>query len=135
MPESIIDNQQYIASNDIQKFLSNYGFTSHFTVLSSHVRSISNPLILSKLESLLYFLKIKPSIIPITETWFKPNQPGMYNNLFDYTFVWNPRLEFKGVGVGMYNNKLFSFTLRNDLCIMNENNHWIIIHRNWIQQI
>jgi len=57
LSDSIIDDQ-YIASNDIQKFLSNHGFQSHFTALSLNIRSINNSINFSKLESLISSLKI-----------------------------------------------------------------------------
>ena len=84
------------------------------------MRSINNSLNFSKLESLIYSLQIKPCIIPLTETWLKPNQPGMHINLVDYTFVSNSRLQFKGGGVGMYINNILNFIVRDDLNIMDE---------------
>jgi len=45
---------------------------------------------------------------------------GIHINLVDYTFISNSRLKCRGGGVGMYINNLLSFTVRDDLNIMDE---------------
>ena len=91
-----------------------------FLIICVNIRSLSNPLNFSKLESFVYNLNPKPDIIAVTETWIQNNSPGPYCYLENYNFISNSRKITKGGGVGLYIKNCYKFDLIDELTIMNE---------------
>ena len=91
-----------------------------FLIICVNIRSLSNPLNFSKLESFVYNLNPKPDIIAVTETWIQNNSPGPYCYLENYNFISNSRKITKGGGVGLYIKNCYKFNLIDELTIMNE---------------
>ena len=84
------------------------------------LRSLSNPLNFSKLESFVYNLNPKPDIIAVTKTWVQNNSPGPYCYFENYNFISNSRKITKGGGVGLYIKNCYKFNLIDELTIMNK---------------
>ena len=91
-----------------------------FLIICVNIRSLSNPLNFSKLESFVHNLNPKPDIIAVTETWIQNNSSGPYCYLENYNFISNSRKVAKGGGVGLYIKNCHKFNLIDELTIMNE---------------
>ena len=66
-------NDQYLSSKNAKSLLfNNFNENSNFSVFCLNIRLLSNLKNFSKLERLLSFLSLAPSLIAVTETWFKP---------------------------------------------------------------
>ena len=89
-------------------------------IICVNIRSLSNPLNFSKLESFVHNLNPKTDIIAVTETWIQNNSSGPYCNLENYNFISNSRKVAKGGGVGLYIKNCHKFNLIDELTIMNE---------------
>ena len=87
-PFTAYANTQYVTTNLVKKSLI-HDSSSHFnfTAISVNIRSLNNYKNFVKLGSLLSALTFKPSIIAVTETWFKPDQLKPHTNLSHYTFL------------------------------------------------
>ena len=120
-PFTINSNTHNVTTNLVKKSLI-HNSTSHFnfTAISVNIRSLNNYKNFAKLESLLSALTFKPSIIAVIEICLKPDQLGPHTNLFDYTFLSNPRSKYRGGGVAFYIRVDIEYTHRIDLDIMNE---------------
>ena len=77
--------------NEIKNCCFNNSFKNTFAALALNIRSMVNPLNLSKLEALILSMQCKPDVISISETWIKPKHSGPYNDLDGYKFVSNSR--------------------------------------------
>jgi len=116
------NNEAYVLSNDIDSYCSDIDVSAanYFNLLGLNVRSLKNTINFSKLESLMFSLSLKPSIIGVSETWITPTSSGAYNNLENYSFISNHRLTRSGGGVGFYILKSINFSVNSELSIMNE---------------
>ena len=113
-------DEQYveISSTNCLAFSNNLDKT--FTVMCDNVRSLVNSSNYSKLEGLIFGLRIKPDVICVTETWFQPFSFGQYRNLSGYKFVSNCRNSCKGGGVAMYVKSWIDFNANDELTVMQE---------------
>ena len=91
-----------------------------FLIICVNIRSLSNPLNFSKLESFVYNLNAKPDIIAVTETWIQNNSAGIYCNLENYNFISNSKKIAKCGEVGLYIKNCYKFNLIDELTIMNK---------------
>ena len=117
-----IHDEFYTVSDEVATVCEDLEFVSDhfFNVLALNVRSLKNTKKISKLETLLFSLLIKPTIIGVSETWVTPNSSGAYNNLDGYHFISNHRLNRTGGGVAFYIENGTKFTIDSELSVMNE---------------
>ena len=114
-------DDQYLSSKDANSLLFNTSNeNSNFSVLCLNIRSLSNLKNFSKLEGLLSFLTLAPSLIAVTKTWLKPNYSESIVNLPGYSFISNPRIKTQGGGVGFYVKDNLIYSTRLDLNRMEE---------------
>ena len=98
----------------------NFNENSTFSVLCLNIRLLSNLKNFSKSEGLLSSLTLAPSLIAVTETWLKPNYSESIINLPGYSFIFNPRVQTQGGGVGFYVKENLVYSTRLHLNRMEE---------------
>ena len=74
----------------------------------------------NKLQSLLAYIKLKPHIIFIHETWLNNNRKGEFNNLLNYVVISNNEIHSRDGGAAFYVDKTLSFGVRDDKSTMKE---------------
>ena len=88
--------------------------------LELNMRSLVNNANFSKLEALLSFMRYKPDIISISETWLTPLSSGAFLNLPGSRFVDNSLLHFKVGGIALYVKDTIRFYVLTELTTMHE---------------
>ena len=119
-PNSHHFQEQYLEIQSTKSLIFNKKICNSFLIICVNIRSLSNPLNFSKLESFVHNLNPKPDIIAVAETWIQNNSSGPYCNLENYNFISNSRKVAKGGGVGLYIKNCHKFNLIDELTIMNE---------------
>jgi len=83
---NIIQSCTYVSSAKAHTIMENMNNCS-LIIVHINIRSLAANF--TKLQTFISFLKIKPYIISINETWLYDNRQGDFNSLFAYTFVSN----------------------------------------------
>ena len=68
-PNSHHFQEQYLEIQSTKSLIFNKKICNSFLIICVNIRSLSNPLNFSKLESFVYNLNPKPDIIAVTEIW------------------------------------------------------------------
>ena len=103
---SDVKNTQYITIQEIPNLNISQNSLSILQINSRSLRKNYDHLV-----SLLSNFTTMPSIISISETWLKSNDPTSFFSLQGYTFISKPRKNNKrGGGVGLYVSNTLSFT-------------------------
>ena len=90
---------------------------AEFSLCQINIRSI--PAHLSELDAFLFNLCHSFSVIAITESWLNDTNSTLYN-IDGYVHVYKHRHKQNGGGVSLLVGKHINFTVREDLCMFNE---------------
>ena len=90
---------------------------SCFSITHANVRSVHKNL--SKLEEYLFNLKVRFSVIALSETWLSESNSSLYA-INGYSGVNNPRTNRKGGGVALHIRNDILFNVREDLMVSND---------------
>ena len=104
---------------------SNISLTNfNFSMLHFNIRSLFN-----KMDQLSIFLNEFNTSFPViglTETWLDEVSSSLIS-LPNYNFVYANRQNKIGGGVGLFISSAFNFTIRKDLCPINQNFDWLAV--------
>ena len=112
-----VDNCDYYDENSFQKLIKS-SYNSNFSILHLNIRSIANKY--DDFVNYLASLNHEFSIIGLTETWLTKDNLNNFP-IPHYKYIGQVRNTRQGGGVGLYINKLYEFTERNDLSTNIEN--------------
>ena len=116
--EALMSTSQYIDQYKLDDFVADEIPEGKLFALELNMRSLVNNANFTKLEALLSFMRYKPDIIYISETWKTSLSSGAFLNLPGYKFVHNSRLHFTGGEVALYVKDTIRFHVLTELITM-----------------